>query len=287
MTGFQCPPCRGNLTQLLRQFHAIRIFCLLQVQHCIDSPDGQSGVSRVLQIRVRPRFRQFLTTAQLLQTGLKTQHHAICGTRRLLFKLSSFFGVVGRFPLLRRLSQKRCTLGRRLSHGIHQHGQRPGTIFQIAPRILQSPWHRTVQHIQLLILQQLIAQRFCQGLQLRQSILRFHRLLQLISAGSTEIQQSRGMADNRFRQIHSLLLQQTLKGFQLSDQQRLLTHQPPPRLSRAADDEFLMLQHHLQIIRCRIEDIPRCQPRKMFRQILRVVRSQIECSLNLVQLSLL
>ena len=219
VTGFQCPPRRCNLTQLLRQLHPIRILALLQIQHRINRADCQSRIRRILQIRVRPRFRQFLATAKLLQCRLKTQQHAIRGTCRLLFQLPSFFGIISRFPLLCGLRQQSRTLGGSLRHRVQQHRQRPRTILQITPRILQSTRYRAVQHIQLLILQQLIPQRFCQRLQLRQSLFRLHRLLQLITAGSTEVQQPRGMADNRFRQIPTLLLQQSLKGFQLRYQQ--------------------------------------------------------------------
>ena len=153
MTSLQRPPCRSNFTHLLRQLHAVRVVRLLQVKHSINSSDSQPRIGGVLQVCIRTSLRQLLSTAELLQAGLETQQHTSGGTSRLLFQLSSFLGIVSRFPLFGRLRQQCRPFCRRLRQGIQQPRQRSGTILQIPPRILQSSRYRTVQHIQLLILQ--------------------------------------------------------------------------------------------------------------------------------------
>ena len=94
------------------------------------------------------------------------------------------------------------------------------------------------------------------------------------------------MGDNRFRQLCSLLLQQSLKCLHLSSQERLLPQQAAPGLGGAADDKFLMFEHHLQVVRSRVEQIPRRQPRKMLSHIFRIICGRVEISFDLVQVCL-
>ena len=256
MSGFERSPGRADFAKLFRQFDNIGIFGLLQVHHGIDRAEGKSGVCGILQITIRPGFRQPLATAKLLQRRLAADHQTGGRTGGLLFELLNFFDTVSGLTLSGRLLQKATAFCSQCGHGIHHAGKYPRAIVQITPGILQATGNGAVQHVHLLILQQLIAERFGKGLQLIQAVLGFQSLLQLIAAGDAPVNQASGMTDERFGKSRALFLKQLFEGFEMGDEQGFLANKSAPGLGGAAHDKFLVLKHQFQIARCGIKQIP-------------------------------